>query len=206
MGSEISDRIKRIYSAIGAIEEHDANKLKAKIVETEEFKGVFQDFRGALTDADLWNLAHMLIDNIAKLRDHLRKWAERNGKDKRKVDEAIASSLALQIILDLSNNDKHGYPPRNGGHSRRSPRLAHVKRVMQLRTRAQKGSIIGMRLGADGKPEVFGDGRAAAVVSGEVVDKENVQLGDLYGIARKGVQAWEKLLRDFRASSDVGDT
>ena len=197
MNTELLQRIRRIYTSIRAVEETDPNKLKAAMITTDEITAVFQDFRGGLTDAELSNLAHTLIHNIANLRDHLRKWAVQNRKDREKVNEAFTQSLELKIIQDLSDNDKHGYPPRDGGLSGKCPRLVEVNRVMQLKTQAKKGSTIGMTLGAGGVPKVFGDGTAKAIITGDVVDNKNNRIGDLHKIATKAVEAWEELLADF---------
>ena len=97
----------------------------------------------------------------------------------------------------MSDNDKHGYPPRNGGYSNRYPQLVNINRVMQLKPQAQKGSAIGMTLGAGGTPKFFGDGTAKAIITGDVVDNKNNRIGDLHKIATKAVEAWEQLLTDF---------
>jgi hypothetical protein len=197
MDDSISERISRIYAAIGAIEEHDPNKLKATVIQTEKIKGVFQDFRGDFSDDDLCNQAHIVIHNIANLRDHLQRWAAHNGRDKTKVDQTISGCFELQILKDLSNNDKHPYPPRDGGRSGRSPKLTEINRVMLLQTQAKKGSMIAMTIGAGGVPKFVGDGIAKAVITGDVVDKDNNRIGDLYDIAQKALAAWETLLADF---------
>lgn len=194
---ELLQRIHRIYSSIKAVEETDPNKLKATAITTGKCIVFFQDFRGGLNDAELSNLAHMLISNIANLHDHLRKWAVKNGKDKEKVNEAFNQSLELQIIQDLSDNDKHGYPSRNGGYSKIYPQLVNINRVMQLKPQAKKGSSAGMILGAGGALKFFGDGTAKVIITGDVVDNKNNRIGDLYKIATKAVEAWEQLLTDF---------
>jgi len=201
MNTELTQRVRRIYSSINAVEETDPNKLKATVITTDKCIGVFQDFRGGLDDAELSNLAHTLIHNIANLRDLLRKWAVQNGKGKEKIDEAFTQSLELKIIQDLSNNDKHGYPPRDGGLSGECPQLVDINRVMQLKTQAKKGSCIGMTLGAGGVPKFFGDGTAKAVITGDVVDKENNRIGDLHEMAAKAVKVWEQLLTVLGCSS-----
>lgn len=191
-------RITRIHAAIGAIEEDNPNKLKTTVIETDKIRGVFQDFRGGFSDDELSNQAHTVIHNIANLRDHLRRWAAHNGQDKTKVGQTFKNSLELRIIQDLSNNDKHGYPPCHGCHSGKSPRLAEINRVMRLQTQAKKGSTIAMTVGAGGIPKLIGDGTAKAVVTGNVVDNDNKRIGDLYDIVNKAVEAWEQLLADFR--------
>lgn len=198
MDDSIRQRINRIYAAIGAIEESDPQKLKATVIKTEEVISVFQNFRGGYSDDELSNQAHTVVHNIANLRDNLRRWAANNGQDTSKVDTAVDNSLELQVILDLSNNDKHGYPPRNGGHSKKSPQLIEINRVMRLQTQARKSSMVAMTLGADGVPRFLGDGTAKAVVTGDVVDNNKGRIGDLYEIAIKAVEAWERLLAELR--------
>ncbi len=68
---------------------------------------------------------------------------------------------------------------------------------MRLQTQARKGSAIAMTIGPGGVPKFIGDGTAKAVVTGNVVDKDNHRIGDLYDIATKAVEAWEQVLRDF---------
>ena len=197
MDDTIRTRINRIYAAIGAIEEADPQNLWATVILTEKINAIFQDFRGGYSDDELSNQAHTLIHNIANLRDNLRRWAAQNGHDKNKVDTAVENSFDLQIIQDLSNNDKHGYPPRDGGHSKCSPQLIDINRVMRLQTQAKEGSMIAMTIGLGGVPRFLGDGSAKAVVTGDVVDNANGHIGDLYEIAIRAVEAWERLLADL---------
>lgn len=194
MNTELSQRIHRIYSSIKAVEETDPSKLKATVIKKDKWIGVFQDFRGGLNETELSNLAHMLIHNIANLRGHLIKWAAQKGKGREKVDKAFAQSPELRIIQDLSENDKHGYPSRNGGYSQIYPKLININRIMQLKTQAKKGSIIGITSGAGSIPKFFGDGTANAIITGDIVNNENNRIGDLHEIATKAVEAWEQLL------------
>ena len=197
MNTELRERILRIYSSIRSVEETDMQKLKANMIVTEKITAVCQNFRGGLTNEELTNLSYTLIHNIANLHDHLKKWALHNGKDKEKVDGAIAQSLELQIIKDLSNNDKHGYPPRDGGLSGKCPKLLNVNRIMGLKPKKMKGSTIRMTLDAAGETKIFGDGTAKAIITGDVVDNKDIRIGDLNKIATKAVEAWEQLLADF---------
>jgi len=197
MDDTILQRIRRIYDSIGDIEEYDPNKLRATVIQNEKIKAIFQDFRGDFSNGDLSNYAHMVLHNLANLQDNLRRWAAHNGHDKTKVDQAVNNSFDLQIIKDLSNNDKHGYPPRDRGHSGKCPKLVAINRVMQLKTQAKKDSTIGMTLSAQGIPKIFGDGTARAIITGDVVDNGNNRIGDFYEIANRAVEAWEQLLDDF---------
>jgi hypothetical protein len=195
MDDTIGQRISRIYAAIGAIEQADPHMLKATVIQTNKIRAVFQDFRGGFSDDELSNQAHTVIHNIANLRDHLGRWAAQNGQDKTRVDQTIDNCLELQIVQDLSNNDKHGYPPRDGGRSGKCPQLIEINRVMRLQTQSKKGS--GMTIDMGSVPKFIGDGSAKAVVTGEVVDNARNRIGDLHQIVNKAVEGWERLLADF---------
>jgi len=197
MDDALIQRIRLIYKSIGNIEECNLNSLKAQAIQNEKVKAIFQDFRGGLTDEDLFNYALMIIYHISNLQDNLKRWAANNDRDKTKVDQAVNDSIDLKIIKDLANNDRHGYPPRNRGFSGKCPQLVNINRVMQLKTQAKKGSTIGMTLGAHGIPKITGDGTAKAVITGDVVDEHNNHIGDLYEIVNRAVEAWEHLLTDY---------
>jgi hypothetical protein len=134
MDDELATRIRRLYAAIDAVEEKNPGTLRGTVVRTATVVRVTQDFRSGRSDEELLNLAYSVINNITNLRAHLRKWADRNGLEKKKVDTAVHNSSALQIIIDLSNRDKHPYPPRDGGLSGKSPELASIDSVLRMTT------------------------------------------------------------------------
>lgn len=201
---ELIRRNSRIYAAIGALQESDLSQLPGRVFQNDRVTALFQDFSGNLKQEDIENAAHTVIHNIANLQDHLRRWAHHNRKDKTKVDEAFDASLDLRIMKDLSNNDKHGYPPRDGGHSGLSPVLKDVRRVMQLRTGATPGSSVTMTFGPGGVPKVSGSGTAQAIITGEVVDKDQNLVGDLFEIQDRAVRAWEGLIENLGVFDKVG--
>lgn len=195
--NDIEQRIGRLYAAIGSAQETNPNKLKATIVKSEQSVLVRQDFSGGYTDDEIANQALTMIHNVANIGDNLRAWAARNGKDKNRVSAISGASPELQIIQDLSNNDKHGYPPRDGGLSGKLPRLVEICRVMRMKTRPVAGSTVIMTIGANGAPRILGDGEANAVVTAEVVGKDDVHIGDLREIVDNAVAVWEVLFAEF---------
>ena len=173
------------------------SRLPARVEKSHKRISFIQDFSGGLTDEDFSNLAQSLIDNIANLKDHLRKWATHNGRDKSLVDRTFKGSFELRVIKDLSNNDKHGYPPRQGGHSGRAPKLVNPRRILRLTTGASKGSSVVMTLGPDGRPMIFGSGSGMAILRGDVVDDKGEIIGDLHDIANKAIEDWAGLLSAY---------
>ena len=193
----LTRRVRRIYAAVGAAEEVDISNFVPQVINDGGRVGFHQDWSGDLSDEQLSNIAHSLIHNIANLQDHLKKWAKSNDKDKTKVDDAFNKSQPLQVIQDLSNNDKHGYPPRNRGYSGKSPRVGEIRRVLQLATGAEKGSVVGIKITPQGVPTIFGSGTAKVIVSGDILDVDGNNIGDLHRTALEAVQVWESVLDDF---------
>ena len=194
---ELLYRLRRIYAAVGLSEETDMSKLKPKITSDGKRVHVYQDFTGDMSDEELDNIVYSLVQNTANLHDHLKKWATKNGKDKSKVDETFRTSAALRIIYDLSNNEKHGYPPRGGGESGKSPRLGKITRILQLTTASNKKSVTSMTLDPKGILKVSGSGSAKVITSAEILDKDGNVIGDLRQTALEAIEAWEHLLSDF---------
>jgi len=197
---DLESRLKRIYASLEMAEETDMAKLKAEVVRDGKRIAVYQDFSGGLSNEELENYAQSLIHNIASLRDHLKSWARKNGKEKSEVDSVFRSSLALQIIQDLFDNDKHGYPPRNGGWSGKSPKIDKITRSLELSTQPQKGSFVAMTFGPGGIPHISGSGEARAVISAEIRDRDGNIIGDFRQTALEAIGVWEELLAEFGVS------
>ena len=194
---ELTLRIQRIYKAVDAVIETDMDKLKPKVVKDGKRIAVYQDFSGGRSNAEIENTAHILIHNVANLKDHLKKWAKNNGKDKTRVDDAFNNSQVLRIIQDLSDNDKHGYPPRDGGNFGKSPRVDKINTIMQMTTKPEKGSFIGLTLNHQGAPKIIGDGNAKVIITGDILDRDGNKMGDLHETLLKAINDWEKVLTEF---------
>lgn len=112
-------------------------------------------------------------------------------------DTAFNGSQELKVIQDLSNNDKHGYPPRDGGFSGKSPRFDDIHSTMKMTTKAQKGSFVTLTFTKQGSALVSGDGTAKVIITGNILDKDGNNMGDLHKTALEALRVWELLLRDF---------
>ena len=195
---KVLDRLHRIYAAVSATVEGDLSRFPPKVVSNERGVAMYQDFLGGLNAAQLSNLAHSVIHNIANFQYHLRRWAANNGHDPKAVDQVLGKSAPLQLLKDLSNNDKHGYPPRNGGHSGRTPKLKDVTRVLRLTTGTGAGSGIAVYFTPQGPKQVASGGSGSAVViTGQVVDGSGSRLGDLHDIEDEALKVWEQELHNL---------
>lgn len=194
---DLTHRVRRIYEAIEAVQENDMSKFTPKVINDDHRIDFYQGWSGGRSDAELDNIAHTLIYDIANLRDHLKKWADRNAKDKTKVDAAFKNSQALKIIKDLSNNDRHGYDPTKKGNSGKLPRVDKINTIMQMTTKDKKGSSVGLTFTPQGVPKILGDGTAKVIITGDILDRDGNKIGDLYNTALEAVEAWESVLDNF---------
>lgn len=195
MAVVLEDRVNRIYAAVSGIREEDLTKFPPKITDQGGLVHMWQDFRGGMTDADIHNVVYTLVHNIAHTEDHLRKWAEKDDAKRVTIRSSLQSCRPFLILRDLSNADKHGYPPRDGGKSKVAPRLIDVRRTLQISTGAEEGSWAGVVYTPEGpKLEQGGGGTAEVVITGAVVDGKGEQIGDFRDLALEAVQCIEALL------------
>jgi len=198
MADRLKDRIDRIHAALGAAVEKNMTALPASVRKTPRMIFFCQDFSGGQSQAQLDNLAHSLIYNIAHLCDHLRKWAKVNGRDPDQVAQTVKQCEALRAICDLSDIDKHAGHARNP-RSAKKLSLDNVTRVLRLRTRPEKGSRVVARLGRI--PVISGDGTAEGILTGDVLDESGNKVGDLHELASEAVAAWECLLKEWEVTA-----
>jgi len=197
VNDDLVSRVQRLYTAIEAVEETDISKFIPKIIKDGKRVGFFQDWSNERSNADLNNNAHMLIYNIANLKDLLKKWAVRNGKEKAMVDDVFKGSQALKIIKDLSNNDRHGYDSKKRGNSGKSPRLGKITSCMEMATKPEKGSFVSLTFNRQGIPQIAGSGTAKVVITSDILGRDGNKIGDLHKTCLEAVKIWESILSDF---------
>ncbi|MBZ5500113.1 MAG: hypothetical protein LAP85_27270 [Acidobacteriia bacterium] len=195
MDEDLETRVRRLYAAIGEVVIDDMSRFAPVVGQAPGWVFMYQDWRGGLSDEQLSNLAHAAINNVANLRNHLYAWVGRQGRSKEAVTYTVRQSFELQVLIDLANNERHGYPPKPGqSQSGRCPRLTEVKRVLRLSTGISPNSIASITMMPMPTPMNTGSGSTNVIVTGTVLDQTGLVIGDLYDFLEKGVKAWEALL------------
>lgn len=194
--ASLESRINRIYAALAGIREEDLTKFPPKVVDEDGTVQIWLDFRDGMTDADLENAAHILILNIAHIRDHLLNWADGDPTKQQKISASLRACQAFRIIKDLCNTDKHGYPLDNEW-SGLGPQLRDIRRPMRATTGGQAGSSAGIEVNMETgevTPFTSDGGTVSVVITGQVIDKDGNLVGDFYGMATEAVAAIEGLV------------
>ena len=99
---------------------------------------------GSENDQTLLNPIIIILHNLASLKDNLKKSLERNGHDPKVVENEINSSLHLQVLIDIVNQEKHGSPLRKQ-RSNKSPVIDSPSRGLMMAKvkRDIDGNIVG---------------------------------------------------------------
>lgn len=207
MSSQLIGRIRRIYAAIGEAVASDPSQFKSVTRRVEGNLYVSSvSFDGGLSNDQMQNIIYSAVHNVANLRDHLKKWARQNGKGTDVVDRTVDGSLELKVIIDLSNRDKHGGSPRDGGVSGLSPDL----------TRFRRGLVAGAHKGDEEAsvtiecfteaPQVQFRGGACVLTSADIVDASGQVVGDVMSFMEAGVSQWEQALALYGVALDHKST
>ena len=196
MDPDINTRVERLYAAVGMAVDLDVLKYQPIYYCNEKVRGVVQEFSGGATEAEMSNSLHSLIHNIASFHDHLREWGPKHKINRENVHNYFKASTDFCIIRDLWNNDKHGYPPKDGsGWSRKAPRLRDVHRALQL-----GGAESWMQLTPSG-PVYGGNGTREVVIMGTVIDRVGNAIGLVDAFVRGAVARCEEVLKYFGVAS-----
>jgi len=110
------------------------------------------------------------------------------------VEQFVNGSFPLQIVIDLSNTEKH-HELRHAPRSGHKPKIKDLRRALRLRARGSSGVGVMMDL-RDGKLRKVGGGDANVSLSAKVVSQDGTELGDLLDLCREAIASWERFARD----------
>lgn len=107
--TDLLDRkIQKIYADLGQVvsSPFTTANVKPRITQTEKGFRIEMDFNQGISEIELENSATLFITNIASIKDHFKIWCKNNHVPF-KGDELINNNLAVAIIRNLWNIDKH---------------------------------------------------------------------------------------------------
>jgi hypothetical protein len=187
-------KIRQLHEALGAMRSPSIESVQIErglAADNYYFK---IDFNQSRTEAELSNLATLLVANIACLKDHLKVWCEAN-KAPFEGDTLINTNRDAALIHDLWNTDKHAVlnKPRSG----HKPKLVDIRQRLALSTGTSEsgGAVLQIEM-ATGKllTHSLGDGSAGLRVTARIVDENGVMLGELSDVCQRATEAWERTL------------
>lgn len=194
MNSLLTLRIQQLYAAFGDVAERPLSEVRFETGFTDAQPFAHVHFGTDHSPAQLHNIAFLLVANIARIRDLLKKWCQVNSVRFR-GDDLIRDNADVAIVHDLCNSEKHfglDRPPRSG----RIPELQNLHKQLVL-TKGPNSSMACVRFElTNGQTALTSPsgGAVALVITGDVIDETGLRLGDFAQICGRAIAAWETLL------------
>ena len=197
--NNINIRIERVYSAVNARFDKDIKKrISLQKIETTDFVEVKMSINET-SEADTINKVMTIIENLAKLKDHIKNEISRKNGDNQIIENEIDQSNELQILIDLYNFDKHGYPLRRE-RSNKSPQIINIKSVLQqsLQAGTKSNSYVGFSMDMNGQIQTHGNGEHHVTIVADIVDKKGDHLYSIDEFIDKILFQWEKIIEEHK--------
>lgn len=143
--NNIQERLERLYASVKARYSHEIKKHLVRVNTPTLFSISFNDPN---KKAEYANKILMIIYHLGGLKDHIHKRIVSNGFQKigkkEIIEEEIEKSFELQLVLDLVNQEKHGYPLKDKfNRTKKNPQIGNINNILSLTTGPQKGSFAG---------------------------------------------------------------
>lgn len=192
--NEIIRRLCLIKVALGDRTKRPMSEAPPLVINSQQWRGVYQDFSGGKTSEQLEIDANTIIAEFMGLRDRVKDWLKTKNRSAETVDNFMKAHKSVSLLHDLGNADKHGLLTRKT-FSGINPSLRSVHRVGRFTTQAKEGSMVGMTIGLDGATRMLGDGSSAVVLMGEVVDEYGNKVGELDELFDDALPLWVSFLQ-----------
>lgn len=192
--NDINLRLKRLYLSID--QQYEDNFLDHMQIRTEnkedgQFKLVL-DFNANNNESETTNKINSIVSNLANLKDHLINKLELKGGNAQDIENEINLSLPLQLILDLNNQEKHGYPLSKIRRSMKDPKIIDIKKAASSKPGTRSSEFVIDPITGAGHTN-----NMVVVITARVVDGQNNFLYYLGDLIKKSLLSWEEIIIKF---------
>lgn len=185
-----------MHAALSGMRSDDLSSIRVDRSETDTGFYCSINLNEGTTDAQLANIASLLVANIACMKDHLKVWCQKQGTTF-EGESLVNTNQSVALIHDLWNIDKHAElnrPPRSG----HKPKLVRLRKVLSISSgpQANSGGFFAFNM-KTGKV-ISGTSNGGAVqlaLTAEIVDENNVKLGEFSRVCEQATVAWEQELK-----------
>jgi hypothetical protein len=187
--NNIEIRLKKIYSSVGEQFSYGYAALDATHTEVKENSITFSFFNSN-DESRVLNQINGIIANLSNIKDCLKKKLEQRGDNPQIIEDAINDSLYLQVILDLSNQEKHGYPLTKTRRSEKDPLIKNIGRVLSpsnkpdnIRYEKSDGSAIM---------------NAMVKITADITDSQGNILYQIDDLVENALNIWEQIIKKYK--------
>ena len=186
--NNVQNSLKKIYSSIGEQFSYGHDALDTTHTEIKD-NSVSISFFNPNDEPKVLNQINSVIANLANIKDCLKQKLKQRGDDPKIIENEINNSPYLQVILDLSNQEKHGYPLTRTRRSGKDPLIKNI----------------GRSLSPSNKPDNIryenSDGSALvnfmAKITADITDSQGNILYRLDDLVENALNAWEQIIKKY---------
>jgi hypothetical protein len=187
---DIKNRMKRVYLSINQRYDDDLVKhINIKHTQTAKGGEVSISFGGD-DQTEAINQTFLIISNLAKLKDHLKKLLVSKGGSGSDIENEIDQSEHLKLVVDLDNTEKHGKgrDSRSGKH----PSLSNIGRALSSKSGQSMSFTIDPFSGA-----FQTEGDVAIVITADILDNNGNKICSLEELVNKSIETWEHIIQKY---------
>lgn len=137
------------------------------------------------------NKIFIILHNLASLKDHLKNCLKTKGYNPKVVESEIDNSLHLQVLIDIVNQEKHGYPLTKSNRSGKNPILKMPMQVLRVTSSAESNSVASFSFNSDGSLNMQGQG--AIAIRAIIFDGNNIPIFGLDELVETCFEKWKAL-------------
>ena len=180
--NDLQDRIDTLYYATdNFIKRQPVSNISVKHDEVEKGKFTLSFGGGEISGEEIRIAKHTFTDMVSRLaniKDPLKNKLEDNNLNRQLAEDCINSSQYLEIVMDLNNAEKHGYPLKKTRRSKIDPRIENIRKEMLVPLKTGKFT------------SVFSE--SIVVFAADVVDLSGNKICDFYELIEHSLTDWEK--------------
>ncbi len=190
--NDINLRLKRLYQSLEQRFETDVfGSTQTKHTKEGKTFSVTISFDAKYDEHETFNRINTIISNLANLKDHLRARLKAQGGDPKRIEDEINESPPLQLVLDLSNQEKHGYPLKTR-RSKKDPKIINVSKGISAKPGVRATGII-----TDPITGASHSNNMVVVITAEVVDGQGKYICSLNDLVDRSLAAWEAVIAKY---------
>jgi hypothetical protein len=201
--NDIRSRLERTFLSLNdRFDENVLEKISTHFEEDESSR-TMKTSMGDLNQEKINNKILIILHNLASLKDNLKKCLKKNGHDDQIVEKEINNSQHLQVLIDLVNQEKHGYPLTRNRRSFLDPLIANQSHFLGMNLNSKNKSALFM-VGLDGQPELSEEG--TLVIDADIVDNQGNVIFKLYELVNTCFEKWVNLANTYNCTNEPLDS
>ena len=127
--NDVADRLKRTLKSIQARFDDDI-AVYSTVEKKDGRVNVKFEIQG--DKEEMINKVFIILYNLASLKDHLKNKLKKSSLNPSLIEDEINHSIHLQVLIDIINQEKHGYPLKQSNRSGKNPLIQNVKKAFRM--------------------------------------------------------------------------